>query len=93
MIQMIGSLLSFEQNLLVEIAGGALLITKTSGELQATHYRTAKIAALTTLIGAVLITIITPIFYWPTRDRFSCFALLGSPSLENISKSRNKGKF
>jgi cytochrome d ubiquinol oxidase subunit II len=42
---------------------------KTEGELQTNHYRTAKIAAVTTLIGAVLITIATPIFYESTRAR------------------------
>jgi cytochrome d ubiquinol oxidase subunit II len=42
---------------------------KTEGELQTNHYRTAKIAAVTTLIGAVLITIATPVFYESTRAR------------------------
>ena len=42
---------------------------KTQGELQTTHYRTAKIAAVTTLIGAILITIATPIFYESARSR------------------------
>ncbi|CAN5785570.1 cytochrome d ubiquinol oxidase subunit II [soil metagenome] len=45
------------------LIGSTYLILKTEGELQETHYRTAKIAALTTLIGALLITITTPIFY------------------------------
>jgi len=45
------------------------LIWKTTDELQATHYKTAKIAALTTLLGAIFITISTPIFYESARDR------------------------
>ncbi|MDF5729109.1 MAG: cytochrome d ubiquinol oxidase subunit II [Rhizonema sp. PD38] len=49
------------------LIGSTYLIWKTTGELQATHYRTAKIAAWTTLIGAILITITTPIFYEAAR--------------------------
>jgi cytochrome bd ubiquinol oxidase subunit II len=45
------------------LIGSTYLIIKTEGELQETHYRTAKIAAWTTLTGAVAITIATPIFY------------------------------
>jgi len=45
------------------------LILKTEGELQKTHFRTAKLAAVTTLIGAVLITIATPVFYETARTR------------------------
>lgn len=44
------------------LIGSTYLILKTEGELQETHYRTAKIAAFTTLAGALLITISTPIF-------------------------------
>jgi len=33
------------------LIGSTYLIMKTSGELQATHYRTAKIAAWTTLVA------------------------------------------
>ncbi|EDX83330.1 cytochrome d ubiquinol oxidase, subunit II [Synechococcus sp. PCC 7335] len=44
------------------LIGSTYLILKTEGELQETHYRTAKIAAFTTLAGALLITITTPIF-------------------------------
>jgi cytochrome bd ubiquinol oxidase subunit II len=51
------------------LIGSTYLIMKTDGELQTTHYRTAKIAAVTTLIGAVLITIATPVFYESTRAR------------------------
>ncbi len=45
------------------LIGSTYLIWKTTGELQETHYKTAKISAITTLIGAILITIATPIFY------------------------------
>jgi hypothetical protein len=37
------------------LIGSTYLIMKTEGELQINHYRTAKIAAVTTLIGAILI--------------------------------------
>jgi len=43
------------------LVGSTYLILKTSGELQDTHYRTATIAAWTTLVGAVFITVTTPI--------------------------------
>jgi cytochrome bd ubiquinol oxidase subunit II len=51
------------------LIGSTYLILKTEGELQKTHYRTAKIATITTFIGAVLITIVTPVFYEATRTR------------------------
>ncbi|MCG9890032.1 MAG: cytochrome d ubiquinol oxidase subunit II [Thermosynechococcaceae cyanobacterium MS004] len=51
------------------LIGSTYLILKTEGELQKTHYRTAKLAAVTTLIGAVLITIATPVFYEAARTR------------------------
>jgi cytochrome bd ubiquinol oxidase subunit II len=51
------------------LIGSNYLIWKTTGELQETHYKTAKIAAVTTLIGAILITITTPIFYEYARER------------------------
>jgi len=44
------------------LIGSTYLILKTEDDLQETHYRTAKIAAFTTLAGALLITITTPIF-------------------------------
>lgn len=49
--------------------GSTYLVWKTTGELQQTHYKTAQIAAITTLIGATLITIAIPIFYESARDR------------------------
>ena len=51
------------------LIGSTYLIMKTEGELQNTHYRTAQIAAWTTLLGALLITIVTPIFYEYARAR------------------------
>lgn len=51
------------------LIGSTYLIWKPEGELQETHYRTARIAAFTTLIGAIFITISTPIFYESARTR------------------------
>jgi cytochrome d ubiquinol oxidase subunit II len=51
------------------LIGSTYLILKTEGDLQKTHFRTAKLAAITTLIGAILITIATPIFYEAARTR------------------------
>jgi len=45
------------------LIGSTYLIWKTTDELPETHYKTAKIAAQTTLLGAIFITISTPIFY------------------------------
>jgi cytochrome bd ubiquinol oxidase subunit II len=68
------------------LIGSTYLIAKTEGELQTTHYRTAKIAALTTLIGAIAITIATPVFYESVRTKlfqqpliyiFSAIPILG----------------
>lgn len=51
------------------LIGSTYLVWKTTGDLQLTHYRTAKIAAWTTLVGAILITLGTPIFYQSARSR------------------------
>jgi cytochrome d ubiquinol oxidase subunit II len=51
------------------LIGSTYLVMKTEGELQNTHYRTAKIAALTTLAGGVLITITTPVVVESARAR------------------------
>ena len=51
------------------LSGSTYLIMKTEGELQYTHYWTARISAVTTFIGAVYLTITTPIFYESARDR------------------------
>lgn len=51
------------------LIGSTYLILKTEGSLQDTHYRTAKIAAWTTLIGAGLVTLLTPVLYEQMRER------------------------
>jgi len=51
------------------LIGSSYLIMRTDGALQETHYKTAKIAAWTTLLGAIAITVITPFFYDYARDR------------------------
>ncbi len=51
------------------LIGSTYLIWKTTGELQTTHFKTAKIAAITTFLGAAFITISTPIFYEQARSR------------------------
>ncbi len=51
------------------LIGSTYLILKTEGELQQTHYRTAKLAAITTLIGAIAITAVAPIVYESARSR------------------------
>ncbi len=51
------------------LIGSTYLVWKTTGELQITHYKTAKLAAWTTLIGAIFITITTPIIYESARSR------------------------
>ena len=50
------------------LVGSTYLILKTTGELQATHYKTAKLAAWTTLAGAVFITVSTPVFSEQLRE-------------------------
>ncbi len=52
------------------LIGSTYLILKTEGELQDAHFRTAKISAWTTLVGAILVTLITPIFSESTRGRW-----------------------
>ncbi|MGK7909677.1 MAG: cytochrome d ubiquinol oxidase subunit II [Synechococcus sp.] len=51
------------------LVGSTYLIMKTSGELQNTHYRTAKLAIVTTFVGAVFITISTPLLSEQVRSR------------------------
>ncbi len=51
------------------LIGSCYLIMKTSGSLQETHYKTAKIASVTTFLGAIAITAVTPIFSLFARDR------------------------
>ncbi|RMF22131.1 MAG: cytochrome d ubiquinol oxidase subunit II, partial [Cyanobacteria bacterium J083] len=51
------------------LIGSTYLVMKTEGSLQETHYLTAKISAVTTFIGAVYLTITTPIFSETARER------------------------
>jgi cytochrome d ubiquinol oxidase subunit II len=51
------------------LIGSTYLIWKTTGELQETHFKTAKIATVTTFLGAAFITISTPIFFEQMRAR------------------------
>ncbi len=78
------------------LIGSTYLILKTEGELQENHYRTAKISALTTLVGAILITISTPVFYEQARTRlfqqpqiyvFALIPLLGTLLIWRLLKS------
>ena len=59
------------------LVGSTYLILKTTGELQKTYYRTATIAAWTTLAGALFITISTPLIAGPARAQlFSSSSLI-----------------
>jgi cytochrome bd ubiquinol oxidase subunit II len=64
------------------LIGSTYLILKTEGELQTTHNLTAKISAITTFVGAVYLTVTTPIFSESARARlfdaplFYIFALI-----------------
>jgi cytochrome bd ubiquinol oxidase subunit II len=69
------------------LIGSTYLIMKTEGELQTTHYWTARISSVTTFIGAVYLTITTPIFSVSARARlfdrplvyiFASISLLGA---------------
>jgi cytochrome bd ubiquinol oxidase subunit II len=51
------------------LIGSTYLIWKTEGELQTTHNLTARISAITTFVGAVYLTVTTPIFSVSARDR------------------------
>lgn len=51
------------------LVGSTYLILKTTDELQDTHFRTAKLAAFTTLAGAIFITVTTPVFSEQLRAR------------------------
>ncbi len=51
------------------LIGSTYLILKTTGDLQKIHYKTATIATWTTLIGAIFITVTTPIFSIQLRSQ------------------------
>jgi cytochrome bd ubiquinol oxidase subunit II len=78
------------------LIGSTYLIVKTEGDLQFTHYTTAKISAVTTFIGAVYLTITTPIFSESARSRlfdaplvyiFALIPLLGTLLIYFLLKS------
>jgi cytochrome d ubiquinol oxidase subunit II len=80
------------------LIGSTYLIMKTEGDLQTTHYRTARIASITTLLGATAVTIATPLFYDYTRTRlfgplfilFVAIPLLGVLLLGLLWRSLNR---
>ena len=83
------------------LIGSTYLIWKTSGELQQTHYQTAKLAAWTTLIGAIIITVIAPIFYHHASVRmltqplvfvFAAIPILGVILIWQLLTNLNKGQ-
>jgi cytochrome d ubiquinol oxidase subunit II len=51
------------------LIGSTYLIFKTEGELKEYHYMTAKFSSITTLIGAMALTIATPMFYESVRNK------------------------
>jgi cytochrome bd ubiquinol oxidase subunit II len=78
------------------LIGSTYLILKTEGELQNTHNLTAKISAVTTFIGAVYLTITTPIFSVSAREKlfdaplvyiFALIPLLGALLIFLLLKS------
>lgn len=81
------------------LIGSTYLILKTEGELQTSHYRTAKLAAWTTLLGAILITIVTPVVYENARAKlfhqpeiyiFALIPLLGILLIGLLIRSLNR---
>jgi cytochrome d ubiquinol oxidase subunit II len=88
------------------LIGSTYLVLKTEGSLQVTHRKTAKIAAITTLVGAVAITISTPIFVEYARQRlfdppfvyiFAAIPLIGTFLIwrlwASLSKERDVAPF
>ena len=78
------------------LIGSTYLILKTEGELQTTHNLTAKISAVTTFIGAVYLTVTTPIFSVSAREKlfdaplvyiFALIPLLGALLIFLLLKS------
>lgn len=78
------------------LIGSTYLIIKTEGELQTTHNTTARISAVTTFIGAVYLTITTPIFSVSAREKlfdapliyiFALIPLLGALLIFLLLKS------
>ncbi|MFM1812127.1 MAG: hypothetical protein RLZZ336_1065 [Cyanobacteriota bacterium] len=83
------------------LIGSTYLIIKTSGELQRLHVRTAKIAAATTLLGALLITVSTPFVSMELKARifdphflplFVVLPVLGVLLIVQLFRSLNLGQ-
>ncbi|MEO1430961.1 MAG: cytochrome d ubiquinol oxidase subunit II [Cyanobacteria bacterium J06633_8] len=81
------------------LIGSTYLVWKTTGQLQETHRKSAKFAAITTLTGAILITIITPFIDETARIRlfskpliyvFTLIPLLGIFLIWQLLISLNK---
>ncbi|EFA69414.1 cytochrome d ubiquinol oxidase subunit II [Cylindrospermopsis raciborskii] len=58
------------------LIGSTYLILKTTGDLQKTYYKTATIATWTTLVGALFITISTPIISGEARTQLFAAPLI-----------------
>lgn len=83
------------------LIGSTYLVLKTEGSLQATHSQTAKIAAITTLLGAIAITVSTPIFIEYARQRlfdppfvyiFAAIPLVGILLIWRLWQSLSQGR-
>lgn len=81
------------------LIGSCYLIMKTSGKLQETHFKTARLATITTLLGAIAITTVLPIFSQFARERlfqppfiyvFSIIPILGIILVALLLISLNK---
>jgi len=81
------------------LIGSTYLILKTEGELQKTHFKTAKLAAITTFIGAILITIATLVVYETLRTKlfsaplvyvFAVIPVIGVWLIWNLLSSLNR---
>ncbi len=82
------------------LIGSTYLVMKTTDGLQQTYVKTAKLAALTTLSGAIFITSSTPIFYEQVRSRlfeppllyiFAAIPLLGLLLVGLLWRSLSRG--
>ncbi|MFN3926971.1 MAG: cytochrome d ubiquinol oxidase subunit II [Pseudanabaenaceae cyanobacterium] len=81
------------------LVGSNYLIMKTTGDLQKTHFKTAKIATITTFIGAVFITVTTPVLSESARAKlftepliyvFAVIPILGVVLVINLWRSLQK---
>ena len=81
------------------LIGSTYLITKTEGELKRYHYITAKFSVITTFVGALALTIATPIFYEQVKLRlfhqpevliFAAIPLLATGAMALLMNSINQ---